>query len=179
MSKNLPQFPNTAAIIVEKITLVCAWKEKTTAKNTLPKIARSPGRQSQFAPYYRYRYTHHDGKAKWHKSFSKKHRIYQTLEMVFNHPSSSKNNTGVTTNNHYATLPGLQPVHDGDSHKKAISTKTVQFVTTNNASNYSCSRPHQWFFHFSEKHEVSSLEFNGFTGRLAQAPNQSLSHFSQ
>ena len=74
--------------------------------------------------------------------------------MAFNHPSSSKNNTGVTTNHHYATLPGPQPVHNGDSHKQEIPAKSMQFVTTNNASsNCSCSRPDQSFFRFSYKHE--------------------------
>ena len=148
------------------------------AKNAMPKIARSPGQTSQFAPYYRKRYAHHNGKAKWHTSFSTKHRIYQTLKMAFNHPSSSKNNTGIIRN-HHAILPGLQPVDDSDSHKQEIPAKTIHFVTTNNASNCSCSRPHQWFFHFSEKHEVSSLKCIGFIGRWSQAPNQSLSHFSQ
>ena len=68
------------------------------SKNTMPGIARSPGQKSQFAPYYHYRCTHHNGKARQHTSFSTKHRIYQTLKMAFNHPSSSKNNTGVITN---------------------------------------------------------------------------------
>ena len=76
-----------------------------------------------------------------------KNRIYQTLKIGFNHLSSSKNNTGVITNHHFATLPDLQPVHDGGSHKQDIPAKSIQFVTTNNASsNCSCSRPHQWFF---------------------------------
>ena len=145
----------------------------------MPKIASSLGQKSQFAPCYRYRYTHHNGEARWHTSFSTKHRIYQTLKMDFNHPSSSKNNTGVITNPHFAILPGLKPVHDGDSHKQEIPANSIQFGTTNNASTCSCSRSHQWFFHFSEKHEVSSLKCIGFTGRLSQAPNQSLSHFSQ
>ena len=125
--------------------------------------------------------THHNGKSRYHTSFFTKRRICQTLKMAFNHPSNSKNNTGVITIHHFATLPGLQPVvHDGDTHKQEIyPPKTIQFVTTNNASNGSCSRPHQWFFHFSEKHEVPSLNGIGFTGRLSQAPNQSLSHFSQ
>ena len=109
--------------------------------------------------------------------------------MALNHPSSSKNITGGITNHHYATLPGLQPVHDGDSHKQDIPAKSIQFVTTNNdSSNCSCSRPHQSFFHFSahqsffhfsEKHEVSSLKCTGFTGRLSPPPHQSLSHLSQ
>ena len=54
--------------------------------------------------------------------------------MPFDHPSSSKNNTGVTTTHHYATLPGLQPVHDGDSHKQETPAKTMKLVTTNNAA---------------------------------------------
>ena len=61
--------------------------------------------------------------------------------MSFNHPSSSKNNTGVITDHHFATLPGLQPVHDGESHQQEIPAKSIQFVTTNSASNCSCSRP--------------------------------------
>ena len=52
--------------------------------------------------------------------------------MVFNHPSSSKINTGVITN-HFATFPGLQPVRDGKSHKQEILAKSIQFVTINNA----------------------------------------------
>ena len=54
--------------------------------------------------------------------------------MALNHPLSSKNNTGVITNHHFATLPGLQPVHDGESHKQEIPAKSIQFVTTSNAS---------------------------------------------
>ena len=79
-----------------------------------------------------------------------------------------KKTTGVITN-HYATLPGLQQVHDGDSHKEEIPAQSIQFVTTNNASsNCSCSRPHEWFLYFSEKHEVSSLKCIGFAGRLSR-----------
>ena len=63
--------------------------------------------------------------------------------MAFNHPSSSKNDTGKITNHHFAALPGLQPVQDGDSHKQETPAKSIQFVTTDNASNRSCSRPHQ------------------------------------
>ena len=33
-------------------------------KNAMPKIARSPGQKSQSAPFYRYRYTPHNGKAR-------------------------------------------------------------------------------------------------------------------
>ena len=100
--------------------------------------------------------------------------------MAFNHPSSSKNNTGVIINHHSATLPGPQPLHDSDSHKQEIPANSIQFVTTNNASsNCSCSRPYQSFFHFSQKHEWSSLNWIRFTGRLSPPPNQSLSHFSQ
>ena len=54
MSENLSQTPKTAAI-VEKITIVSASKAKTMAKNTMPKIARSPRQKAQFDPYYRYR----------------------------------------------------------------------------------------------------------------------------
>ena len=85
MSKNLSQPPKTAAI-VEEITIVRAQKTKTTVKNSVPKIARSPERKSNSAPYYRYRSTHHNGKARQHTSFSTKPRIYQTLKMAFNHP---------------------------------------------------------------------------------------------
>ena len=120
----------------------------------MPKIVRSPEQKSQFAPYYRYRHTHHAGKARQHTSFSTKYWIYQTVKMAFNHPSSSKNNTGVITNQQFATLPGLQPVHDGNIHKQEIPAKSLQFVTIKNASsNWSCPRPHQSFFHFSYKHE--------------------------
>ena len=67
--------------------------------------------------------------------------------MAFNYPSNSQNNTGVITNHHFATLPGLQPVHDDDSLKQEIPAKSIQFVTTNNASSHcSCSRPHQTSF---------------------------------
>ena len=45
--------------------------------------------------------------------------------MAFNHPSSSKNNTGVITDHHLATLRGLQPVHDGNSHKHEITAKSI------------------------------------------------------
>ena len=123
--------------------------------------------------------THHNGKSRYHTSFFTKRRICQTLKMAFNHPSSSKNNTGVITNHHYATFPGLQPVHDGDSHRQEIPAKSTQFVNTNIGSNCSCSRPYQWFFHFNEKNEVSSPKCIGFTGRLSVPPDQSLSHFSQ
>ena len=99
--------------------------------------------------------------------------------MAFNHPSSSKNNTGVIINHHSATLPGPQPLHDSDSHKQEIPANSIQFVTTNASSNCSCSRPYQSFFHFSQKHEWSSLNWIRFTGRLSPPPNQSLSHFSQ
>ena len=99
---------------------------KTYGENTMPKIARSPGQKSQFAPAYRYRYLHHNSKARQHTSFNVKHRIYQTLKMAFNHPSSSKNITGVITSHHFATLPGLKPVHYGDSHKQEIPAKSTQ-----------------------------------------------------
>ena len=96
-----------------------------------------------------------------------------------NHPSRSKNNSGVITNRRFATLAGLQLVPDSDSHNEEIPAKSIQFVTNNASSNCSCSRPHQRFSYFSEKHEVSSLNCIGFTGRLSIAPDQSLSHFSQ
>ena len=35
-------------------------ESKNYGENTMLKIARSPGQKSQFAPYYRYRYTHHN-----------------------------------------------------------------------------------------------------------------------
>ena len=153
MSKNLSQLPKLLHL-VENITIVRAQKAKPILKNTMPKIARSLGQKRQFAPYYRYRYTHHNGKARQHTCFSTKPKIYQTLKMAFNYPSSSKNNAGVIKNHHFATLPGLQPVHDGDSHKQEIPAKSMQFVNTNNASsNCSCSRPDQSFFRFSHKHE--------------------------
>ena len=41
-------------------------------------------------------------------------------EQDSNHPSSSKNNTGVITNHQYVTLDGLQQVHDGDSQKQDV-----------------------------------------------------------
>ena len=55
-------------------------------------------------------------------------------EQDSNHPSSSKSIFGGTTNHQYATLPGLQPVHDGDSHKQETPAKTMKLVTTNNAA---------------------------------------------
>ena len=61
-------------------------------------------------------------------------------EQDSNHPSSSKNNTGVITNYQYATLPGLQPVHDRDSHKQEIPAKSTHFVTTRNAC-WNCAYP--------------------------------------
>ena len=39
-------------------------------------------------------------------------------EQDSNLSSSLKHNTGVTANHRYATLPGLQPLHDGDSSNK-------------------------------------------------------------
>ena len=133
--------------------------------NTMPKIARFPGQKSQFVPTIALdTYTITVKRDSIHPF--QQNRIYQTLKMSFNHPSSSKNNAGVITNHHFATLPNLQPEHDGDSHKQEIPAKSIQFVTTSNASsNCSCSRPHQRFFHFSEKHDVSSLKCIGFPGR--------------
>ena len=94
--------------------------------------------------------------------------------MAFNHPSSSNNNNGAITNHHFATLPGLQPVDDGDSHKQEIPASLIPLVTTNNASpsNCACPRPHQPFFHFSEKNEVPPLKCIGLTRRFViTSPN--------
>ena len=55
------------------------------------------------------------------------------VEQDYYHPSRSKNNACVVTNNQYATLPGLQPVHNGNSHKEEIPAKSIRFVTINNA----------------------------------------------
>ena len=73
--------------------------------------------------------------------------------------SLRSNNTGAITNHHFATPPGLQPVHDDDSHKQETpaKSKSIQIVTTNNASsNYSCSRPHQWFRHPTNRYPTSA-----------------------
>ena len=60
------------------------------------------------------------------------------------HLTHDYGNTGEVTNHHFATLLYLQPVHDDDSHKPEVPAKSVQIITTNNASsNCSYSRPHQ------------------------------------
>ena len=108
--------------------------------------------------------------------------IHLNPEQDFNHPSSSKNNTGVITNHQYAILPGLQPVHDGNSHKQEIPAKSTLFVTTNNvSSNCAYPRPHRSFFQFREKDEVPSLKnaLDLRDGYLPPPPDQSLPHFSE
>ena len=57
--------------------------------------------------------------------------LTRLLKMAFNDPSSSKDVTGVITNHRDATLPGLQPEHDGDSLKQETPAKSTQIVTTN------------------------------------------------
>ena len=44
--------------------------------------------ENQFAPSYRYRYTHHNGKARYHASFITKHIIYQTLKIAYSIPAT-------------------------------------------------------------------------------------------
>ena len=119
------------------------------------------------------------------------------LEQDSYHPSSSINNTGVITSHRYATLPGLQPVHDGNSHKREIPA---------NQCNLSppiiklCMPPtppiilplqRETRGTLSEVHLIGGVAWNyliyshqsffrWFTGRLfPTTPDQSLSHFGE
>ena len=148
MSKNLSQTRKTFAI-VEKITMVRAQKVKTMAENAMPKIAWSPVQKSQFAPYYRYRYTHHNGKATQHTPFCTKHRTYQTVKIA--------DSILVTILPHLIT-PVTLPFHR--ETRGALSEVHWTYGTVISPP------PEQSLSHFSEKHEEPFLKCIGFTGLL-------------
>ena len=148
MSKNLSQTPKTAAI-VEKIAIVRAQKAKTTTKHTMPKIARSTGQKSQFSPYQRYRYAHHNGKPRWPTSFSIKHRTYQTLTIAYSIPATK--------------LPHLiPPIILPLQRETRGSLSEVRQIYGMVIS----PPPDQSLSYFSEKREVPFLKCIGFTGPL-------------
>ena len=51
-------------------------------------------------------------------------RFLRTIHQV------RKNKNVVITNHQHATLPGLQPAHDGDSHKQEIPAKTKTITSS-------------------------------------------------
>ena len=117
-------------------------------ENTMPKIARSLVQKYQYAPYYRYRYAHHAGKARWQTSFSAKHRTYQTLKIAYS-IAATKLLLLIPTN------------HDPTS---AINTRCPLWSAVDLQDGYLPPPPDQSLSHFSEKHEVPTPKCIGFTG---------------
>ena len=72
----------------------------------------------------------------WLRIIQFNHFSKQTIFPIPNKIPTSHQVRKILTNHQYATLPGLQPVYDGDSYNQEIPAKSIKSVTPNNASQY-------------------------------------------